>query len=77
MFCLRYSSCFFLCMVVCIGKKKERSRIRAMKMDNLRGLLGIRIIDMLLNAWIREMCGMTKGVDERIDECTLWWFSNV
>ena len=56
-----------------IGKKKERSRIRAMKMGNLRGLLDIRIMDILLNAWIRG----DVWNDERIDECTLWWFSNV
>ena len=36
-------------------------------MDNLRGLLGIRLIHRFLNAWIRELCRMMKGVDERID----------
>ena len=42
-----------------------RSRIRAvqnLQMDNLRGLLGIRRMDR------SRMCGVTKGVDERIDE---------
>ena len=29
------------------------------------------------NAWIRKLCGVTKGVDERIDEGVLWWFSHV
>ena len=33
--------------------EKERSRIRAVHMDNLRGLLGIRRMDRVLNAWIR------------------------
>ena len=28
-----------------LWKEKERSRIRAVQMDNLRGLLGIRKID--------------------------------
>ena len=33
-------------------REKERSRIRAVQMDNLRGLLGIRRMDKVLNAWI-------------------------
>ena len=45
--------------------KKERSRIRAVQMDNLRCLLGIRRMDKVTNARIRELCGVTKGVDER------------
>ena len=44
---------------------KEKSRIRAIQMNNLRGLLGIRRMDRVSNAWIKELCGMTKGVDER------------
>ena len=32
--------------------EKEISRIRALQMDNLRGLLGIRTMDRNLNAWI-------------------------
>ena len=30
---------------------KERSRIGAVQMDNLKGLLGIRIMNKVLNAW--------------------------
>ena len=41
-----------------IWKGKERSRIRAVQTDNLRGLLGIRI--MVPNTWIRQLCGVTK-----------------
>ena len=41
-------------------------------MDNLRGLLGIRRMDRVLNAWIRELCGVRKGLGERIDEGVLW-----
>ena len=37
-------------------------------MDNLRGLLGIRRMDKIPNAQIRELCGLTKGVDVRIDD---------
>ena len=46
-------------------------------MDNLRGLLGNRRIDKILNARIRESCRGRKGLDERIDEGVLRWFSHV
>ena len=45
---------------------KEISRIRAVQRDNIRGFFGIRRIDRVPNARIRELCGMTKGIDERI-----------
>ena len=57
--------------------KKGRSRIRAEKMDNLRGLLGIKRMDKVTNAQIRELCGVNQGVDERIDEGALQWFGHV
>ena len=42
-----------------IWKEKERYRIRAVQMDNLRGLLGVRRID----ARIIELCGgLMKGL---------------
>ena len=41
--------------------KKERSRIRAVQMDNLRGLLGIKRMDRVLNAWIRELVRSDEG----------------
>ena len=50
---------------------KEKSRIRALQMDNLRGLLGIRRMDRIPNVWIRELCGVKTGIDERIDEGVL------
>ena len=40
-------------------------------MDNLRGLLGIRRMDRVSNAWTRELCGVRKSLDERIDEGVL------
>ena len=46
--------------------KEERSRIRVVQMDNLRGLVGIRRMDKVPNARIRELCGVTKGVEERV-----------
>ena len=37
-------------------------------MDNLRGLLGTRRMNKVPNAQIRQLCGETKDVDEKIDE---------
>ena len=54
-------------------RDRERSRVRAVQMDNLRGLLGIR----RMYAWIWELCGVKKGLDEKIDEAVLWWFGHV
>ena len=56
---------------------KERSRVRAVQMDNIRGLLGIRRVDRVPNARIRELCGVRKVLDERIDEGVLRWFGHV
>ena len=60
-----------------LWREKERSRIRDIQMDNLRGLLGIRRMDRVQNGQIGELCRVTKGVDERIDEGVLWWFGHV
>ena len=51
-----------------VWEEKERFRISAIHIDNFRDLLGIRRIYKVLNAWIKELCKETKGVDERIDE---------
>ena len=48
-------------------REKERSRIRAVRMDNLRGLLGIKRMDKVPNARIRQLYGVTKGGNEKID----------
>ena len=32
---------------------------------------------IVLNSWIRELCKVRKGLDERIDEGMLQWFSHV
>ena len=45
-------------------------------MDDLRGLLGIMRMDKVPNAWIRQLCGVTKSVDEKI-EGVLRWFGHV
>ena len=57
--------------------EKERFRIRAVQMESLRGVLGIRRMDKTLNPWIRQLCRVTKGVDEKIDESVLRWFSHL
>ena len=56
---------------------KEKRRVRCKQMDNLKGLLGISKMDRVPNARIRELCGVTKGVDERIDEGVLQLFGQV
>ena len=60
-----------------IWREKEKCRIRPVQMDNLRGLLGVRRMDKVLIARIRELCGVKKGLDERIDEGELQWFGHV
>ena len=45
--------------------------------DNLRGLLGIGRMDGVLNAWIRELCGVRNGLDKRVNESILQWFHHV
>ena len=42
-----------------------------------RGLLGIRRMNWVSNARIRELCGVKKGLDDRIDEGVLRWFGHV
>ena len=57
--------------------KQERFRIRVVQRDNLRGLLGIRMMDRAPNARMRELCGVTKRLVEMIDEGFLRWFGHV
>ena len=40
---------------ILLEEEEERSRIRAVQMDNLRGLLGIRRVDRFHNARITEL----------------------
>ena len=55
-----------------LWKEKEISRVRAVQMDSLKGLLGIRKMERVPNARIRELRGAKKGLDDRIDEGVLW-----
>ena len=59
-----------------LWKKKKRSRIIAVQIYNFRGLLGIRRMKRVPNSWIRDLCGVKKGIDERI-EVVLWWFGHM
>ena len=60
-----------------IWKKEKRYKIKAVQMDKIRSFLGIRRMDRVPNARIRELCGMAKGVNERIEEDVLHWFRHV
>ena len=55
-----------------IWREKERFRIRAVQIENLRFLLGIRRMDKVPNAQIKQLCRVTKGVDENIDGLDIW-----
>ena len=45
-----------------IWKEKERSRIKAVQTDILRGLLDIRMMDRFPNAQVRELMWSDEGV---------------
>ena len=51
--------------------------IKAIKVDSLRELLSTRRIDGMPNAWVTELCGMRKGMDEKIDDIVVksYWKS--
>ena len=56
---------------VTMWKHKYRTKVQAVQMDNLRSMLGVRRIDKMRNERIRELCGVKKGINERINECVL------
>ena len=56
-----------------IYREKERSRIRAVQMDNFRGLLGVMRMNRAPNARSRELCGVPKGFDENV----VRWFGHI
>ena len=57
-----------------IWREKKRSRIWAVQVDNLIGLLGIRRMDKVPNARIRQLFGVKKVLEEKI---VLRWFAHV
>src|SRR5678816_2452184 len=60
-----------------VWNKKYRSKVQSVLMDNLRGVQGVRRIDKMRNERIRELCGVKKEVNERINESMLRWFGHV
>ena len=46
-------------------------------MGNLRSLLGVKRMNKVPNARMRQMCGVTEDVDEKIDEGVFRWFGHV
>ena len=54
------------CSETILWIEKEIFRVRDVQMDNLRGLLGIMRIDRVPNAWIRELYGVKKGLNEKL-----------
>ena len=63
--------------VILIWGENERPMIKTLHMDNLIDLLSITRMDRVPNAGIRELCGVSKGVDERIDETIFLWFHHI
>ena len=60
-----------------ICRENEMSTISVVQMDNFRYLLGIGRIDKVHNTWIRKLRGVTKYVDEKIDEGVFRWSGHV
>ena len=71
-FCIRHCLCLFLCMAV----RRRDLEFGLYRWITSKGLLGIRM-DRVLNAQMRELCGVKKGLDERIEEGMFQWFSHV
>ena len=51
-----------------VPMRRERSRIKSVQMDNIRGLFGMRRIERKSKAQLRELGDVKKRVDERKDE---------
>ena len=56
-----------------VQMENERSWIRAVQMDNLRGLLGISRMDKVPNVRIREFCGVMKGLVKVFSDGSAMW----
>ena len=53
--------------------EREIYRIRLVQMDNPRCLLLNWRMDRKLIVWIRDLCKVMKGIDEKV----LQWFSHI
>ena len=56
-----------------VWREKERSRISAGQIDNLRGILSIRSTHIMPNPQVKELCGMKKVMDKSV----LWGFGHL
>ena len=52
---------------------KEKSRIRAVYMDNLIGLLGIRRMDKFPNVRIKQLWEVTEGLMKVLSDGSARW----
>ena len=62
---------------ITLWKKKERAMIRPVQMENLKGIIGSRRMDRAPNARNKDLCEVTKEIDEKIDERVLRLFGHV
>ena len=53
--------------------KVEKSRIRAIQMDKIRGLLGIRRMNKVWNAQIRQLCRVTEVLMKLSSDGSAMW----
>ena len=60
-----------------VERENEISGIRAAEMDTLRGLSGVKGMDKILKACVREFCRMEKDLNERINECVHWFLKHI
>ena len=58
-------------------KEQEKSRVRAIEMDYLRKIVGVRRTDKVRNTMVREICGVKAGVDGRRERLMLGWFGHM
>ena len=56
---------------------QEKRKIEVFEMMSLRNICGIRRVDRVRNAIIKERCGCEFSVLERIDRNVLRWFGHV
>ena len=58
-------------------KERDISRIRAVEMDCLRSIVGVRRMDRVRNADVRKVCGVSKGVEKKREGGLLAWYGHV
>ncbi|WP_435336460.1 hypothetical protein, partial [Klebsiella pneumoniae] len=51
--------------------------MRAVEMDMLRSVCGVRRIDRVRNEEIRGRCGVDKSLNQQVEESILRWYGHV